>query len=1208
MDDWAVAPYDFAERIPWMVLRDGSVVFGDRGQLHDDLFDQYEVMFGGVGERDVIAFGEIYNGHATQMRSLDGEDYTGQAQDAWDEQHFDPRTASEEDWAPQFEEPQNLSMYKFIRHLPSGEIVFQPYGPQTSNGYLTHPQMVAEHSGVNAPAGEDWSWPDYSTGYAEVRPDSHGNLVPQVSMYEQDPVLEQHAWQQLQQLHPDLDWSWLNSPQEAPSKPVGSPETPWYDLPGSQDLPAHLGGRRQAMPYSDNTWYHVTDRRNLPKIAEQGLVGSERGTDRVWNDFPVEDQAVYLWPNVSLATNYARGQHQVGGPVRWSYPRVLRVRGIDRNNLSLDHEGLEDAMDATRQDIEDGNAEPWQHEVHNWYQGYLQQHPAPSRDYKDFTDWAGQQKREFAHNVEALRAMPPHLREELARHRSQTNGDAVMHYGPIAPHQIDVGNLNVFGDDGSMEDVQDRFHEENPEWQRGPAEDDDEDAWYEAHDQALDDWMAQQGNWISPEDLDRWPEETIDYPEDDSNTRYYQWAPIGDHVQREFYSKTAAPEDWGPMRVEQLEQPYEFKMPSDVERGFANAYECPECHSHMRTSENGLYCEHCGFEPRLASNMYDLAERSTYIGRLMSKYLTQGASWQHIAQWVQQFIMTQWPDMSAQEIAQVMKSGAEIATNGREPSIEDMGQQVTIPATDQFFWGGGMGNDPHWSKTANDDWAPAFITQREPDEVFKDRRPWLWREGSPMQIGNPGEFHPFPTPHDAWLGEVWENTSPPTFHVLGYPRTLEDVQSGDYRAAKERALAEAQRAYFQQQDNPEQRTAVNAVPGNEGHWVWLDGQVGFGGEHHEIARTLAQRLGYEADKVNFISNTIARNGMPDGHQVAVGTINGRYPQIYNSTVDRNAVWDDVARNYEGFAKQAGIKDDAQQAYQSLVATGGFSLTQSLAAASGQAYFAAFENPTQVIPIEQFTPEMIVKWRHEVLPLLQSDADNLIGGWLNEGLVYLDVSRAFQDEFTALSFARDNNQTAVWDGFNNVEIYVADYFGDNEMRQARLRKLGMSVQWAAPIFSEHLAAPVEKTAAFEQAADGRVILYRGLAFSRNTGIMIANDPDYLQRLIDENPQGNVHWTDKYSIAANIANRNGLPGVVLEGLVNPEDIVPYDSPEYMNLVHTRGVFLPNSPHFDYEREVPLRDGAQVEIARTMFLCDDEEYDIPGPALVVARFEAP
>lgn len=179
-------------------------------------------------------------------------------------------------------------------------------------------------------------------------------------------------------------------------------------------------------------------------------------------------------------------------------------------------------------------------------------------------------------------------------------------------------------------------------------------------------------------------------------------------------------------------------------------------------------------------------------------------------------------------------------------------------------------------------------------------------------------------------------------------------------------------------------------------------------------------------------------------------------------VPRNAVWDDVmrAREEQPMSKAAGLKDDAHRAYDSLVANGGFSLTRSLKAAQGQAYFVSYEQPNETIPMPEFSPETIMSFRQQVLPMLKADTETLLGGWLDQGMVYLDVSRAFQDRDAAIAFGQANNQLAIWDGFNNVEIRLDE--GYQEIREARIRKLGHAVEFMAPIYSPTLADENTKT--------------------------------------------------------------------------------------------------------------------------------------------------
>lgn len=99
------------------------------------------------------------------------------------------------------------------------------------------------------------------------------------------------------------------------------------------------------------------------------------------------------------------------------------------------------------------------------------------------------------------------------------------------------------------------------------------------------------------------------------------------------------------------------------------------------------------------------------------------------------------------------------------------------------------------------------------------------------------------------------------------------------------------------------RTAADNVPGmpvsDSGHWVWLDGKVGFGGAHHEIAEKLADELGYGKDDKAYVANWLARGHCPQDRAVAVGTFKNNRPYIWNSTRDRNHIWDAVMQAREG---------------------------------------------------------------------------------------------------------------------------------------------------------------------------------------------------------------------------------------------------------------------------------------------------------------------
>lgn len=72
----------------------------------------------------------------------------------------------------------------------------------------------------------------------------------------------------------------------------------------------------------------------------------------------------------------------------------------------------------------------------------------------------------------------------------------------------------------------------------------------------------------------------------------------------EAIEKNAAPEDWGPMKIEQLDEPYDFQMPKTVEDIFVHNMECPECKHNLRQAPGGVYCEYCGWTPRVSTDVY----------------------------------------------------------------------------------------------------------------------------------------------------------------------------------------------------------------------------------------------------------------------------------------------------------------------------------------------------------------------------------------------------------------------------------------------------------------------------------------------------------------------------------------------------------------------------------------------------------------------------
>jgi hypothetical protein len=229
------------------------------------------------------------------------------------------------------------------------------------------------------------------------------------------------------------------------------PEWTWQEGADDSEFQTSQGGfgafSRIAMPYVDNTWYHVTDQSRLPAISQQGLRPAGTGIDRVWKDFEVEPDAVYLWPNFNMAYVYLTSRGEM-----WPNPVVLRVRGIDRSKIAPDHETFESWM---------GN------------QNYITHEREPLE--QQVVDWLEQEYPVGGSTIEILRAMPVEWREELARELSEQTSEPIMYYGTISADQIEVG-----------------------EW---PGEDKDEHYYFfkdindTVYDDPLDDSNAQQFTW-----------------------------------------------------------------------------------------------------------------------------------------------------------------------------------------------------------------------------------------------------------------------------------------------------------------------------------------------------------------------------------------------------------------------------------------------------------------------------------------------------------------------------------------------------------------------------------------------------------------------------------------------------------------------------------------------------------------------------------------
>jgi hypothetical protein len=105
-------------------------------------------------------------------------------------------------------------------------------------------------------------------------------------------------------------------------------------------------------------------------------------------------------------------------------------------------------------------------------------------------------------------------------------------------------------------------------------------------------------------------------------------------------------------------------------------------------------------------------------------------------------------------------------------------------------------------------------------------------------------------------------------------------------------------------------------------------------------------------------------------------------------------------------------------YRELIeSTGGFSesLDSGLPPTSG--YMVSASGLTRRISLDNFLDSNVHFYAAQFAPL-----PNLyVGGWLSDGIVYLDLSENIQDRETAIQAGIERNQIAIWDIVNQCEI-------------------------------------------------------------------------------------------------------------------------------------------------------------------------------------------
>lgn len=160
-----------------------------------------------------------------------------------------------------------------------------------------------------------------------------------------------------------------------------------------------------------------------------------------------------------------------------------------------------------------------------------------------------------------------------------------------------------------------------------------------------------------------------------------------------------------------------------------------------------------------------------------------------------------------------------------------------------------------------------------------------------------------------------------------------------------------------------------------------------------------------------------------GHEFEIGRDGRLLPS--DKTIDTEArgwpdtpPWgEDEQRYYRTADTALGAK--AEMCLRSVFDTGGFSVDVNLDPNLDLAYVTSVKGAERQIAENQLTVDDILSYRAEHKDSL--NAGMLLGAWVDGGIVYLDLSRNFSDLATAIEFARDNDQIAVWDSTNKISI-------------------------------------------------------------------------------------------------------------------------------------------------------------------------------------------
>lgn len=110
----------------------------------------------------------------------------------------------------------------------------------------------------------------------------------------------------------------------------------------------------------------------------------------------------------------------------------------------------------------------------------------------------------------------------------------------------------------------------------------------------------------------------------------------------------------------------------------------------------------------------------------------------------------------------------------------------------------------------------------------------------------------------------------------------------------------------------------------------------------------------------------------------------------------------------------------EQLYEQLLNNKGFTVDKDLNIVKEKGYFVSIHRTQTTIPINVFTYEVFFSLMEGYM-----ETPHLIGGWIENNLVYIDSTILINDLATAINIAISNNQIAIFDTEKQESIYIID---------------------------------------------------------------------------------------------------------------------------------------------------------------------------------------